>query len=63
MKHSIRLRWVYQFQLEEGRIWMDETFGADAWEWRTSMGGTFHINFDKEEDKCIFILRYGDFIA
>ena len=41
---------------------MDETFGSDAWGWHTSMGGTFYIHFNKE-DKCIFILKYGDFIA
>lgn len=46
----------------EERILMDDIFGK-MWRWRVSKNGTLHIDFDSEEDKCLFILKYGDYIV
>ena len=42
-------------------IWLDEHLRR-SWYFFGQNGAIF-INFQIEEDKCIFILKYGDFIA
>ncbi len=60
MNYNIQLKHFWPInQLRNKESWLDE----DAWSWRVSQDGILHIQFETEEDKVKFILKYGDYIA
>ncbi len=60
MNHSVQLKhyWPIDYLNNKGS-WLVK----DVWSWHVSQNGILHIQFDNEEDKCVFILKYGEYIA
>lgn len=52
---------LYQELFHTGATWLDENLKGQ-WHFYGNSGAIF-INFQTQEDKCLFILKYGDFIA
>ena len=59
---SIHIKQGWYPHLSAGAgVWLDENLKGD---WNFSGNGVgIYVSFEYEEDKCVFILKYGDYIA
>ena len=66
MEHRVHIsNRAFQPVLEEGELWLERNVGEKGLRWNVATGffGSLHIMFLEEEDKVMFILRYGDYIV
>lgn len=61
MVHNVRIKsGCYQELTGIGTVWLNENL-KEQWCFY-GQGGAIFINLRIEEDKCLFILKYGEYI-
>ena len=62
MEHNVQLKSGQYSELTGiGTTWLNENLKG-AWHF-FGQGGAIFINLRTEEDKCLFILKYGEYVA
>lgn len=62
MTYNVRItNKTMQIDLNIGQKWLDDNI-KDRWKVQYSIGGATFIAFDNNDDRCLFILKFGEFV-